>query len=113
MASYAYFIHNQTVRTLSTSQFDSCKPIGKIFLEKWFSKYYVNVYRPINSGFKNSEYGVKYILDNFVDSLHPEKPFGNKHGLIRFIKLITSALCSRLRNETECLKDPNYEFKHL
>ena len=25
------------------------------------------------------------------DSLHPEKPFGNKHGLVRFIKLITSA----------------------
>jgi hypothetical protein len=113
LSEYDYFIYSRCVDMLFTAKIAGITPQSNVFLEKWFTRYYVLTYKPKRLGQEINKYSLSSILNNLVHKAHPEWVFSNKTVLVRFVKLVSSALWSRIKFENEKLSDPEYQHKKL
>lgn len=92
VSEFDEFLFYRSVQILEQETFNDAPVIKCILIEKWLAKYYVNRYKPISSGSKESKFGIRMLLNRFLPNLHPENTNENKDSLAYFIKFISSAL---------------------
>lgn len=82
---------------------ESYKPLGNVYLERHFARYVLWNYVPKRLRTKDESkshnyFELEHLLSNFKERLHPEHS-STKVPCIKFIKLLSSTLCSRVKEE--------------
>lgn len=72
LSEYDYFIYSRCVDMLFTAKIAGITPQSNVFLEKWFTRYYVLTYKPKRLGQEINKYSLSSILNNLVHKAHPE-----------------------------------------